>query len=180
MAEPTPSTERTAPTEGRSRRARRPAPLRRAPGRAAAAEDPSATPPRAPGRHVPGATLSAFLDDELDDHAALKVTRHVTACPPCRAELEGLRGTRAALRRLPGLQAPVLTAERRSLPRVRTWTRRVAWTALVLALLVAVLAAAWVAGGVGEVYPPVDRFLLDHLARTGDGPVPAPFGGLGR
>ena len=135
---------------------------------------------RAPGRHVTGSTLSAFLDDELDDDAAWKVTRHVTDCPTCRSELDELRGARAALRRLPRLQAPVLTAERRSLPRVRTWSRRLlALGAVVLAIL-AVLVSAYVLGGQGDVEPPVDRFLLDHLTRTGDGPVPAPYGGVSR
>jgi hypothetical protein len=42
-------------------------------------------------------------------------------------------------------------------------------------------AAAYVAGGEGgEVVPPVELFLLDHQARTGDGPVPAPLGGPSR
>ena len=135
---------------------------------------------RAPGRHVAGTTLSAFLDDELDDSAAWRLTRHVTACPTCRAELDELRGTRSALRRLPRLQAPVLTAERRSLPKVRTWSRRLLVVTALVAIMLAVLVLAYVVGGEGDVVPPVERFLLDHLARTGDGPVPAPFGGLGR
>lgn len=135
---------------------------------------------RAPGRHVAGATLSAFLDDELGDDDSLRLTRHVTACDECREELEGLRHTRSALRRLPALQAPVLTSERRSHPKVRTWSRRVLVLGILLVALLAVLGVAYVVGGQGEVVPPVDRFWLDHLARTGDGPVPAPFGGVGR
>jgi anti-sigma factor RsiW len=138
---------------------------------------------RGPG-HVGGQRLSAFLDDELGDEDALVLTAHVTACPACRDELEALRATRTALRGLPplrglpGVQAPVLTAEVRSLPRVRSWSRRViALSGLAFAAL-ALGAAAYVAGGDGgEVVPPVERFLLDHLARTGDGPVPAPLGG---
>lgn len=135
---------------------------------------------RVPGRHVAGDQLSAFLDDELDDDAALRLTRHVTACAACRVEMEDLRHTRSWLRRLPALQAPVLTSERRSLPRVRTWSRRLLVLVALLTLVAVALVVAYVVGGQGEVVPPVERFLLDHLARTGDGPVPAPFGGLGR
>lgn len=136
---------------------------------------------RPPGRHVPGARLSAFLDDELDDDSALALTRHVTSCPACHRELEELRDTRGALRRLPALQAPVLTAERRGLARVRTWSRRLVATAMVSVVLLGIVATAYVAGGAGgEVTPPVDRFLLDHLARTGDSPVPMPVGGPSR
>lgn len=130
------------------------------------------------GGHVGGARLSAFLDDELTDDAALTVTRHVMGCGACRAELEALRATRSALRALPAIQAPVLTSEVRSLRRVRTWSRRVVAISGLTAAALALGAAAYVAGGdVGEVVPPVERFLLDHLARTGDGPVPAPLGG---
>lgn len=136
--------------------------------------------PRGAG-HAGGARLSAFLDDELDDAAALALTRHVTGCGRCRQELEELRATRSALRSLPAIQAPVLTAEVRSLRRVRHWSRRVVAISGLSAAALALGAAAYVAGGdVGEVVPPVERFLLDHLARTGDGPMPAPLGGPAR
>lgn len=133
------------------------------------------------GGHASGAQLSAFLDDELGEPAALSLTRHVTGCGWCRQELEALRATRSALRGLPAIQAPVLTREVRPLRRVRTWSRRVIATSGLAAAALALGAAAYVAGGdSGEVVPPVERFLLDHLARTGDGPVPAPLGGPAR
>lgn len=135
------------------------------------------------GGHASGAELSSFLDDELDDARSLSLTRHVTGCGWCRAELEALRATRSALRGLPAIQAPVLRREVRPLVRVRTWSRRVVAFVGVSAATLALGAAAYVAGGEGgggEVVPPVERFLLDHLARTGDGPVPAPLGGPGR
>lgn len=143
---------------------------------------------RGPGYgHVGGGRLSAFLDDELGDDDALALTAHVTGCPTCRAELEALRATRTAvrslppLRGLPGVQAPVLTAEVRGLQQVRSWSRRVIAVSGLAAAALALGAAAYVAGGDGgEVVPPVERFLLDHLARTGDGPVPAPLGGPSR
>jgi anti-sigma factor RsiW len=127
---------------------------------------------------VSGARLSAFLDDELDDDAATGLARHVAGCGWCRQELEALRSTRTALRGLPAIQAPVLTREVRSRPAVRTWSRRIIAGVGVTASALALGAAAYVAGGEGgEVVPPVEVFLLDHLARTGDGPVPAPLGG---
>jgi anti-sigma factor RsiW len=131
--------------------------------------------------HVGGQRLSAFLDDELDDGAALELTLHVAACARCRGELEALRVTRTALRGLTPVQAPVLTSEARPYPRVRWWSRRVLATSCLAAAALALGAAAYVAGGDGgEVVPPVERFLLDHLARTGEGPVPAPLGGPNR
>jgi anti-sigma factor RsiW len=133
------------------------------------------------GGHASGGRLSAFLDDELDDDAALALTRHVTACDRCRCELEALRSTRAALRALPAIQAPVLTSEVRGLQRARSWSRRVIAVSGLTAAALALGAAAYVAGGEnGEVVPPVERYLLDHLARTGDGPMPAPLGGPAR
>jgi anti-sigma factor RsiW len=132
-------------------------------------------------RHVAGARLSSFLDDELGDDAALELTRHVTACRRCRAELEELRATRGALRTLPDLDAPTLTAGARPFGRMRTWSRRVIAAGGIGAAALALGAAAYVVGAdTGEVVPPVERFLLDHLARTGEGPVPAPLGGPGR
>jgi anti-sigma factor RsiW len=132
-------------------------------------------------RHVAGARLSSFLDDELGDDAALELTRHVTACGRCRAELEELRATRGALRTRPDLDAPVPTSEVRPLGRMRTWSRRVIAAGGIGLSALALGAAAYVVGAdSGEVVPPVERFLLDHLARTGEGPVPAPLGGPGR
>lgn len=127
-------------------------------------------------RHVTDARLSAFLDDELDDDTALRVTRHLAICDPCLHELESLRATRDALRRLPALQAPVLTSgARRDHPAVRR-VSRTAMISCVLALAVTILGGtAWVVGDDGgDVVPPVEMFLVDHVARTGGGAVPGP------
>lgn len=131
-----------------------------------------------PTRHVGGADLSAFLDDELDDDAALELTHHVHACGMCRSELEALRETRSALRRLPALQAPVLTAEVRSLRRVRTWTRRVVAAGGLAAAAMALGAAAYVAGDApARVVPPVEELVREQLARTDAGDVEEPLEG---
>lgn len=140
-------------------------------------------PRRAPGgelpsRHVAGARLSSFLDDEVNDDAALELTRHVTGCGRCREELEALRTTRGELRTLPDFQPTAATSRARSLIGVRTWSRRLIAVGGVGAAAVVLGAVAYVVGAdSGEVVPPVERFLLDHLARTGEGPVPAPLGG---
>jgi anti-sigma factor RsiW len=141
-------------------------------------------------RHVGGDRISAFLDDELDDERALEVTRHLAGCEPCLDELEALRATRDALRRLPGLQAPlpVLTVagavganpsllRRTGRPLLRRVGRRLHLASAAVADRRGVVGLAYLAGDErGDVVPPVDLFLVDHVARTGGGPVPAPFG----
>ena len=133
-------------------------------------------------RHVADVRLSAFLDDELDEERALRVARHLHACQACLDALEELRFARDALRRLPDLQAPVLTAEarpeRRNVRRVSRTAMLTSATSLVLALLGGTVYA--LGGDEGEVEPEVDMFLVDHVARTGGGPVPPPVGGSGR
>lgn len=133
-------------------------------------------------RHVADQRLSAFLDDELDDELALRVTRHLRRCQDCLDALEELRSTRDALRRLPDLQAPVLTAEARP---DRTKVRRVSRTAVLtsgvtLALMLLGGTVYALGGDHGDVEPPVEMFLVDHVARTGGGPVPPPVGDAGR
>ena len=133
-------------------------------------------------RHVADERLSAFLDDELDEELALRVARHLHTCQPCLDALGELRFARDALRRLPDLQAPVLTAEARpDRPNVRRVSRTAmvtSATTLVLALLGGTVYA--LGGDDGDVEPEVDLFLVDHVARTGGGPVPPPVGGSGR
>jgi len=133
-------------------------------------------------RHVPGDRLSAFLDDELGDEDALRAARHVAACERCLGELAALRATRDALRALPSLQAPVLTAgvqaRSRQLARV---ARRAKLIVAACCVPVLIGAGAYVLGGdVGEVEPATELFLVEHLGRTGGGPVPTAVGGGGR
>jgi anti-sigma factor RsiW len=133
-------------------------------------------------RHIPDERLSAFLDDELAEGTALRVTRHLAGCDACLEELEELRATRDALRLLPGLQAPVLTAEIRP---DRSTVRRVSRTAMLTGVMTVVVvmlggAAYLVGGDDGDVVPPMEMFLVDHVARTGGGPVPPSVGDHGR
>jgi anti-sigma factor RsiW len=136
-------------------------------------------------RHVHGDRISAFLDDELEDELALRVTRHLASCDECLDELEQLRATRDALRRLPGIEAPrpMLTpaavgSHRMLLHRL---SRRLQLASVGLALVAGIVGVAYLAGeDGGDVVPPVDLFLVDHVARTGGGPVPAPLGLAGR
>lgn len=129
-------------------------------------------------RGHPDEKLSAFLDDELDEPEASHVTRHLATCDSCLAELDGLREARAALRGLPDIPAPSslfaavpdVAAEAGSRDRGR---RAAAGVAVGLGV---VLAAAFVLGESqpGEVVPPVDVVVVDHVARTGGGPVIQP------
>jgi anti-sigma factor RsiW len=130
-------------------------------------------------RHVSGDRLSAFLDDELTEYRAAAVTQHLAACDDCLTELEGLRAARDALRSLPELHAPATARQVPGPPRRRDRARR---RLKVLAAAVAVPmtlgVAAYVAGGSdGEVSPSEELFLVEHVSRTGGGPVPGPVGG---
>lgn len=124
-----------------------------------------------------GDRLSAFLDDELDDAAALDVTRHLQRCEDCRDELEQLRSTRAALRSLPPV-APSLSwmVETAVLVPGDTAPRSSALAATVaIAALVAVMAGAFALGGDdGTVQPPVDQMVVDHVRSVEGGPVVTP------
>ncbi len=124
--------------------------------------------------------LSALLDDELGIDEALEVTRHVIACARCFSELEAIREARKALRALPAIDPPQellghllpepSTVEESPAHRVR---RLLSATA---ASIVLVAAAAFTLGDEerGTVAPPVDMFVVDHLARVGDGPMLIP------
>lgn len=133
-------------------------------------------------RHVSGDRLSAFLDDELGDADASLATRHLADCETCLGELASLRATRDALRRLPSLQAPVLTAgvqvRSRQLHRA---ARRVRIVALLGALPLVFAGGVYLLGGdpgdPGDIEPMTELFLVEHLGRTGGGPVPTALGG---
>lgn len=139
-------------------------------------------------RHVSGDRLSAFLDDELGEAAALAAARHIGVCEHCLRELEALRATRDALRRLPTLTAPLLVrgelghhrhAGRPRRPRRVVRLARRAAIVCVLPLVAGVF--VYLAGGdPGNVEPTTELFLVEHVGRTGGGPVPAPVGGGGR
>lgn len=121
--------------------------------------------------------LSAYLDDELGDDEALTVTRHLARCDRCVHELEGIRGARTALRRLPALEPPsalFLDAEF-----VAATASAERWPAGIRILVVALAGSALLVGGAfaaggppdGTVAPPVDVFVVDHVARVGGGPI---------
>lgn len=124
-----------------------------------------------------GDRLSAFLDDELGERAALEVTRHLQDCDDCRAELEELRSTRSALRSLPPV-APSLSwmVETAVLVPTGDGSRPLPVVAGVVAgLAVLVLAGAFALGGDrGTVQPPVDRLVVDHVRSVDGGPVVTP------
>lgn len=129
-------------------------------------------------RGHPDELLSAFLDDELDEPDASQVTTHLATCDTCLAELDGLRQARAALRGLPDIPPPSslfaaipdVAAQAGSRDRGRRAATGVA------AGLAALLTAAFVLGESqpGEVVPPVDVVVVDHVVRTGGGPVIQP------
>ncbi len=126
-----------------------------------------------------GDLLSAFLDDELAEDDALRVTRHLARCDACLAELEEIRDARSALRGLPNLDPPEALfsdalAEAREARLRRQHRLRIASAAVGVSIVVG--AAIFLAGGDGNgtVVPPVDMYVVDHVARVGGGPVLTP------
>lgn len=128
-------------------------------------------------RGHPDELLSAFLDDELREADALRVTRHLDGCAVCLAELDGLRDARAALRGLPDIALPASMFA--SVPQVAATAEssvrsRVAVAGVAVGVA-ALLTTAFVLGEqTGDVVPPVDVVVVDHVARTGGGPVIQP------
>ncbi|HEX2026856.1 MAG TPA: zf-HC2 domain-containing protein [Nitriliruptorales bacterium] len=131
------------------------------------------------GRHE-DVRLSALLDDELDVDEALEVTRHLADCSRCLQELDAIRAARQALRGLPSVVPPselytqVLAEPPAGVPRART-RRRIVSVAVVSAGLIGV--AAFLVGNdePGTIAPPVDVFVVDHVARLDGGPIVHPF-----
>lgn len=133
-------------------------------------------------RHVPGDRLSAFLDDELPEQAALATAHHLADCTGCMDELDQLRATRDALRGLPTVPAPQLLPAAAEVAAVSTAGSGPRWRSLRLVVLgaivplIAVFAVYVVGTDSGEVEPATDRFLIEHVGLTGGGPVPRPVG----
>lgn len=129
-------------------------------------------------RGHPDDLLSAFLDDELDEATATRVTEHVAACDHCMADLDGLREARAALRGLPDVAPPptMFAAVPHAAEQVDTSARARAAVAGLAACAAALLGAAFALGDgePGDVVPPVDVVVVDHVARTGGGPMIQP------
>jgi anti-sigma factor RsiW len=116
--------------------------------------------------------VSAFLDDEVDHDDAVDIARHVSGCEACAAELEQVREAREALRALPTLRAPKGLSQ----PPEPVRPRRSAMAALTLTAAILAGAAAFAAGEGkgGDIVPPVDDFVIDHVNNTGGDPILTP------
>lgn len=128
-------------------------------------------------RH-PDDLLSAFLDDELDEAAASRVQDHVLECERCMTELDGLRAARSVLRGLPEVDQPdelfATVPAAAAAGDDHRWGRTA--TMGLLAMLTGILAVAFAMGETdqGDVVPPVEVMVVDHVVRTGGGPVLQP------
>lgn len=58
------------------------------------------------GRHIPGETLSEYLDERLSRQALQSVERHLEECRACRRELASLQATVMLLQRVPPEAVP--------------------------------------------------------------------------
>jgi len=127
--------------------------------------------------------LSALLDDELTEVETLAVVRHLARCTNCEAELDAVRRAREAVRALPQLEPPpylfaVAAARARAASRPRRLGIRLATAGAALGgLLGGVVLLAGEPNG--TVAPPVETFVVDHVARVGGVPMVIPVD-LGR
>lgn len=126
-------------------------------------------------RH-PVKRLSAFLDDELREDEALSVTRHLDRCSECAEELEGLRRARSALRGLPAVPSPPSGLWEDVPETVPEHVRRPMALLVASALVFSIISLVFALGGrpSGEVVPPVELVVFDHVSRTSGGPVIQP------
>lgn len=125
--------------------------------------------------------LSALLDDELDDDAALVVTRHLSRCDRCMAELEAIRATRGALRGLPTVTPPARAIQEAAAAAASAATQadqsKLRQFVVVGAGFLAVMTVVFLLGdddSAGTVRPPVDVYVVDHLGSTGDAALLTP------
>jgi len=98
--------------------------------------------------------LSAYIDGALDPAAARRLEAHLGECEGCRAELEQLRSTVAALRELPEAQVPrsfALSPERAAVPRPVVPAAPLAFGARIAAAGVAVALAAVLVVDLGDL-----------------------------
>ncbi len=131
--------------------------------------------------------LSAYLDGELVPDEIAEVRRHLTDCPSCQEELEGLRLVKTALA---GLKQPELPADfaagvwariERSPAQAVTrwagpwaWLRRPALAAAAVALAIVLAAVPLVRGHLGrlraaEVSP--DLFIRTYMPSAAEDPL---------
>lgn len=131
--------------------------------------------------------LSAYLDGELAPDEMAEVRRHLTDCPDCQEELEGLRVVKTTLA---GLKQPALPTdfaagvweriERSPADAVSRWTapwawlRRPALAAAAVALALILAAVPLVRGHLGrlraaEVSP--DLFIRTYMPAAAEDPL---------
>ncbi len=63
-------------------------------------------------RHPESLSLQTYFDGELDSLATIEVERHIEQCAECRALVQELEQTRAALRQLPPVSVPAVLRAR--------------------------------------------------------------------
>ncbi len=98
--------------------------------------------------------LSAYIDGALDSAATRRLQVHLEECEECRADLEQLRSTVAALRGLPEAQVPrsfTLSPERAAVRRPAVPAARLAFGARIAVAGVAVALAAVLVVDLGDL-----------------------------
>lgn len=140
-------------------------------------------------RHL-GDLAAALVDGELGHDARDRALGHLAICSACRDEVAAQRRLKGRLRGLaeppvdPGLAAALRevgdgrAVPQRRRPRLRAPRHRLRLAAAGgLTLTAATLGTALLAGGAADaptVRPPVDRFVVEHLATTDQLPLTGP------
>lgn len=138
-------------------------------------------------RHL-GAVAAALVDGELGHDARDRALAHLAHCDRCRADVDAQRRLKARLRGMPEPDPPLglLAALHRvggghaHVVRRTLRVRRVVRLAAAggTALVAGTFGAAFVAGGDGvdgrPVTPPVNEFVVEHVATTDQLPLTDP------
>lgn len=121
-----------------------------------------------PSSHF-GASLSAYLDGELNTAEHQSVFVHLRECSECRADLHELDAARTAVRSLPGLEPPDFLQVERELREKGPRRPRPGRVAAAVAGIAAVAVLAVGIRGIGASPPSavdLDSFADRHVARA--------------
>ena len=114
--------------------------------------------------HIKPASLSAFLDAAVSDSEYKKITRHLSDCTQCHAEMLGLQRTVHLLRTIPEVPVPRSFALTASVTVVKADLSRIRRAPLMAAAAMAVaLVVVLVSDGLGLVGPQGQQTVV-HLA----------------
>ncbi len=129
--------------------------------------------------HIEGVELSSLIDGALDDAARARAAAHLSACAPCRAELESLRAFKRLAADAPRRALPAdlaLRLERRHVaaPPWALLTRPRVWAPAGALAAAALAAALWLRSTQAPAELPLEPLVAAHEAAAGQTLTPEP------